>query len=155
MKTEQMCYTYSDVIVRKAVSCDLASIKKLADCETRSLGFTVISAIVEGIELGFVFVAEVQGEVVGFQQYYHRKRDLQTTLYRKTVAKKWRRQGIATKLVDAVVEEAKKLNREVIFLKCPIDNESNKFHLRYGFKKIRVDSGKRRKLNVYEYRLTA
>ena len=34
-------------------------------------------------------------------------------------------------------------------LKCPIDNESNKFYERIGFKKVGVVSGKKRELNVW------
>jgi ribosomal protein S18 acetylase RimI-like enzyme len=141
------------VIIRKATIDDLKSIKALADQEKIALGFTFSSVIQEGIEQGYIFVAEYSGEIVGFQQYYHRKRDAVTTLYRKTVAKDWRNKGIGKMLVDEVKEEARHNGKEILRLKCPIDNASNQFHMDYGFELIRVDPGKRRKLNVYEYKI--
>ncbi len=141
-------------IIRKATLQDLDQIKNLADSETETLGFIRRAAIIEGIELGYVFVAESNGKLIGFQQYYHRKRDLKTILYRKTVIREWRRKGVGKQLVDSVMDEAIKLGRESILLKCPIDNESNFFHQSYGFVLIGVEPGKRRKLNVYEFRIT-
>jgi len=141
------------ILIRKAIIDDLSAIKKLADLETETLGFTIQSAILEGIQMGYVFVAEIDGKIVGFQQYYHRKGDLQTTLYRKTVSKDFRSRGIGTKLVDAVVSEARELGREVLVLKCPVDNTSNEFHKHYGFVLVRIEPGKKRELNVYEYKI--
>jgi N-acetylglutamate synthase-like GNAT family acetyltransferase len=139
--------------IRKATRDDLNAIKELADSEIKTLGFTIRSAIEEGINLGYVFVAEADGQIIGFQQYYHRKKDLQTTLYRKMVSENFRHKGVARKLVDAVVKESKELGRSVLVLKCPFDNESNEFHKAYGFVLARVEPGKRRKLNVYEYQI--
>jgi hypothetical protein len=36
-----------------------------------------------------------------------------------------------------------------IELKCPLDNESNHFYQHIGFRKVRVDPGKKRQLNVW------
>ncbi len=141
------------IVIRKASEADLQAIKNLADREKYSLGFTRRSALEEGIRSGSIFVAEVDSQVIGFQQYYHRKSDLITTLYRKTVAHEWRNKGIGSLLVDAVVEEARQAGKELLRLKCPVDNPSNKFHQDYGFVLVRVDPGRRRKLNVYEYRI--
>ena len=134
-----MCYNSStNVIIRKANESDIDQIKDLADQEKNAIGFVNRSAIIDGINQGYVFVAQISNEIIGFQQYYHRKNDLQTTLYRKAVVTEWRFKGIGTRLVDAVVEEAKNLGREKLHLKCPVDNESNEFHKRYGFKLIRT-----------------
>jgi GNAT superfamily N-acetyltransferase len=148
-----MCYNREEFLIRKAVQDDLDQLKALADLEIETIGFTMLSVLQEGIGLGYMFVAEVSGRIVGFQQYYHRKRDRKTTLYRKVIAEPWRRKGIGSKLVNAVVDEARLLGREKLVLKCPEDNESNKFHQSYGFEIVGTEPGKRRRLNVYEYRL--
>jgi N-acetylglutamate synthase-like GNAT family acetyltransferase len=157
---EQMCYnkiqnpsSNPQILVRKATTKDLPQIKKLADAETKTLGFTQRGAILDGIQAGYVFVAVRENQIIGFQQYYHRKKDLQTTLYRKSVAKEWRYKGVGTMLVNAVVDEAKKLGREKLLLRCPVDNSSNEFHKKFGFVLVRTEPGNKRKLNVYEYRL--
>lgn len=141
------------VRIRKAKSEEADQIKNLADSETETIGFVPKAAIREGIDQGYVLVAVVEGEVVGFQQYYHRKRDRQTTLYRKVVSKTWRDKGIGTKLTRFVLNESKRLGRDKLVLKCPVDNPSNVFHKKFGFKLIRTEEGKKRRLNIYEYRL--
>jgi len=143
----------TDILIRKAVIEDLDQIKKLADAETETLGFVPRGAIRDGVEGGFVLVAVIKNKIIGFQQYYHRKKDLQTTLYRKTVAKEWRSKGIGTMLVQAVIEEARGLGKKRLLLKCPVDNSSNQFHQKFGFLLIGTEPGKKRKLNIYEYRI--
>jgi N-acetylglutamate synthase-like GNAT family acetyltransferase len=138
---------------RKAVETDLDTIKQIADSEKNSLGFITRATIVEAIRNGQVMVVTVNQIVVGFQHYYHRKRDLQTTLYHKAVLSDKRGQGLGIALVDAVVVEARSLGRKTLLLKCPIELPSNAFHEKYGFKKIGEEIGKRRKLNIWQYLL--
>lgn len=142
-----------DVVIRKAVQSDLGAIKAITDAERDAFGFITRATVREAIKQGHIVVATVDGEVVGFQHYYHRKRDLQTTLYHKAVAPKWRMQGIGTALVDAVANEARALERWRLLLKCPAELSSNKFHERYGFTLVGQESGKKRKLNIWEYLL--
>lgn len=151
---EYKCYNKDEkYYIRKAKKNDIEQIKEIADNETNALGFVNRKAFLEGIDNKTVFVACVGQEIIGFQQYYHRKRDQQTTLYRKAVKKEWRNQGVGTKLVDAVVKESRILGRKFLLLKCPIDNRSNIFHKKYGFQKIDTENGRRRKLNVYKFNL--
>jgi len=92
-------------------------------------------------------------EVVAFEHYYHRKSDLQTTLYHKAVLPEFRRRGIATRLVDAVVRESRELGRERLLLRCPVGIAANEFHKDYGFVLDHREPGKVRELNVWVFHL--
>jgi ribosomal protein S18 acetylase RimI-like enzyme len=133
---------------------DLPQIKKLAAQNSDALGFVLQPAIAKAIEEKRIVVAEANDKVVGFQEYYHRRRDGQTTLYHKCVAVDFRRCGIATALVDAVVHESKKIGRQFLLLKCPDGLSSNMFHKRYGFRLIGTEEGRRRRLNIWRYDLS-
>lgn len=141
------------VSTRKARESDLDAIKAIADSEKAAFGFITRATIRAAIAQGGMMVVTVDSDVVGFQHYYHRKRDLQTTLYHKAVMLKWRGQGLGTMLVDAVVEEARSLGRQSLRLKCPADLPSNGFHANYGFKLVGQERGKRRALNLWEFSL--
>jgi N-acetylglutamate synthase-like GNAT family acetyltransferase len=136
---------------RKAVSADLDQIKFIAEKEKKAFGFITRGTIKEAILLEQIMVIEDSQRIVGFQHYYHRKRDLQTTFYHKAILEEFRGKGLGKQLVDAVVDEAKKLGRLRIILKCPIDLPSKAFHEAYGFVKVRVEDGRKRKLNVWQF----
>lgn len=137
------------LIIEKAKPIDLTNIKRLATQNSHALGFVLRSALSLAIDEDRLLIAKLQGKTVGFQEYYHRKRDRQTTLYHKCVDAQFRRLGIGTALVDAVVKECMLKNREYILLKCPADLVSNSFHASYGFRRVRTEPGKRRMLNVW------
>jgi GNAT superfamily N-acetyltransferase len=138
------------IIVRKAVLAELPEIKRLAAANSDSLGFVLRPAIEEAIKEKRIVIAEINSELIGFQEYYHRKRDLQTTLYHKCVAPQFRRRGIGTALVDAVVDESSDMGREFLLLKCPEFLPSNLFHKSYGFTLAGVENGRRRRLNIWK-----
>jgi len=135
--------------IRKAKAEDLPSVKRLAAGDSYALGFVLRSALVQAIEEKRIVVAEAFGMLIGFQEYYHRKRDGQTTLYHKCVAPPFRRHGVGTALVNAVVKESRQMGRHFLLLKCPEDLPSNGFHKNYGFRFVGVERGRRRKLNVW------
>ena len=135
--------------VRKGRIEDIPKIKELAERERSSLGFLTKAVYKRAIEDEQIFVVLIDERVAGFQLYYHRKKDTQTTLYQKTVDKNFRHQGLARLLVDAVVQEAQEIGHKTILLKCPIDNESNEFHKKIGFVLARQEQGKKRKLNIW------
>ncbi len=141
------------ITTRKATESDVAAIKVIADAERDSLGFMTRLTILAAIREGCIMVIVVNGFVVGFQHYYHRKRDRQTTLYHKSILLKWRGLGLGKLLVDSVVQEARALGREKLVLKCPVDLPSNGFHQKYGFQLVGQEQGKKRKLNIWEYKL--
>lgn len=132
---------------------DLPLLKELAAQNSDALGFVLRSALAEAIQDSRIVVAEIDSRLVGFQEYYHRKRDGQTTLYHKCVASNFRRRGVGRALVDAVVSEAKTDGRQFLLLRCPEDLQSNDFHRSYGFRLVGTVQGRRRKLNVWRYDL--
>ena len=138
-----------NIIIRKAIDDDLDQIKNLADQERRSLGFITRATILQSIRQNETIVAEKDNCVIGFQMYHHRK-DQQTTLYKKTVDKEYRRLGVGRSLVDFVVSEAKEIRQTRVKLKCPEDNDSNNFHQAIGFKIIGIEEKPKRNLNIYE-----
>jgi ribosomal protein S18 acetylase RimI-like enzyme len=143
----------NSVETRKARASDLEDIKRIADAERDAFGFIRRAAIRQAICEGNIVVVTVDQQVVGFQHFYHRKRDLQTTLYHKAVLPAFRRHGLATRLVDAVVREAREMGRQKLRLKCPVGLPANRFHGDYGFILVDQEEGKKRKLNVWEYHL--
>lgn len=136
--------------VRKATLFDLDRIKFIADLERDTIGFMTKATYMKAIEMGNILVVIVDGLTVGFQSYYHRKKDLQTTLYQKAIIKEYRFEGLGKLLVDTVIEEAKSIGHQKLLLKCPVDLPSNLFHERIGFTLVRQELGKKRKLNVWE-----
>ncbi|HXG20703.1 MAG TPA: N-acetyltransferase [Methylomirabilota bacterium] len=139
--------------IRKARPEDLDQIKKLAARNSDALGFVLRPALEQAILEGRLVVAEMGNRILGFQEYYHRKRDRQTTLYHKCVAAEFRGHGIGKALVDAVVAEAQNMGRTHLLLKCPEDLPANEFHRRYGFKLVAKENGRRRRLNVWRLNL--
>lgn len=138
-----------NLIIRKAIDDDLEQIKTLADLERKSLGFITRATILQSIKQHETIVAEKDNCVIGFQMYHHRK-DRQTTLYKKTVNKRYRRLGVGRRLVDFVVSEAKEIQQTRVKLKCPEDNDSNNFHHAIGFTLIGIEEKPKRNLNIYE-----
>src|SRR5437762_2444932 len=59
----------------------LEGVKTLADANRHIFGFITRNAFYDALQLGALIVAAREDKVVGFLRYYHRKRDLQTTLY--------------------------------------------------------------------------
>jgi GNAT superfamily N-acetyltransferase len=141
------------VEIRKAVQSDIIRIKKLAEEERSTIGFLTRETYLDAIISGNIFVVTIDGFVIGFQFYYHRKRDLQTTLYQKTIDKKFRNNGYAKLLVDAVIQEARSIGHKILVLKCPEKLDSNEFHKKIGFVLIGQDLGRKQKLNIWEMKL--
>lgn len=140
-------------IIRKAKLDDLDDIKSIVDSEKSIFGFITRGTIKAAVISNNIFVAEYKGRIVGFQHYYHRKSDGQTTLYKKAVIEEFRNLGIGSSLVKAVIDEAKKIGKLKIKLKCPVGLAANTFHKKMGFHLKYREKGKKRELNVYEYDL--
>ncbi|HPZ55674.1 MAG TPA: GNAT family N-acetyltransferase [Bacillota bacterium] len=134
------------VDVRLAHSSDLEPVKRLADDNRDSIGFLPRAAFQESIKRGWLLVAKVDGEPVGFVRFRPRATDDVCTLYEICVSHSWRRRGIGTLLLDALKAHAQHHNKRWIRLKCPTDLEANRFYLQYGFRKIGCSEGKARPL---------
>lgn len=132
----------------------IAQIKRLADANRHIFGFVVKSAFYDAIENRTLIVARRGEEIVGFLRYYHRKRDLQTTLYDICVAKSERGKNIGQNMMALLIEDCFYLKRAAILLKCPSHLEANAFYEKNGFCCIDSLPGKRQKLNVWCLDLT-
>ena len=141
-----------DWTIRKAELADLDDIKHIADSYKQELGFILRPVLARSINLGGLFVA-VNGEgIVGFIQYHHR-RDAQTTLHNIVVESNYRKSGIGHKLIEFLEAESSLREQTMIQLKCPEDLESNAFYEHIGYKKVTVERGKTRRLNIWRKNL--
>lgn len=136
------------VRVRKAQAEDLDAVKALADANRSCLGFVLRPALADGIEAGWLLVAERGGRVIGFVHYRHRK-DAVTTVYQICVGEEYRRQGIGRMLMTNLLGESLSLGQACVRLKAPADLEANRFYKAIGFRLVRTDPG-RRPINVWE-----
>jgi len=113
-------------------------------------------------ELGFVNskaleAAELRGELelidgVGFCHFHHRL-DTTTTIYEIAVLRQRQREGWGRLLFYRVLASAIEHKKSKIVVKCPVHLESNGFYQSLGFKLIKVDPGRKRRLNIYEYNI--
>lgn len=109
-------------------------------------------------ELGFVNSAQVRekttyhvkkdGEVVGAVICNHCVRKPQTTIYDVAVYEDRRGNGYGRQLVEKVWSNSP---HDKIVAKCPIDLPANHFYRESGWQLVNVESGKNRKLSVWEY----
>lgn len=136
------------VPIRKATSSDLEMVKRLADQNKEDLGFVLRPALEKSISDNELFVSERNGIVTGFVHYHHR-RDQQTTLYHIAVCKTFRRMGAGIALVNALRDEAMRLEMTHILLKCPNSAPANLFYPEVGFSLSHTEEGKKRPLNVW------
>ena len=139
--------------LRQAKINDKDYIRNIAWQYKAEIGFVNPSSIQDAINRNNLVVAELNGKIIGYQLYRHLKRKPQTTLYNKVVLPDFRRQGIATTLVDYVVSEAIEKGNKFVIVKCVKGLDSNAFHINYGFKLLTVEKGKLRQVNVYKLKL--
>lgn len=76
----------------------------------------------------------------------HCKTKPQTTIY--DIASIDKREGYGTRLFHRIKKDSPHDN---IVAKCPVDLDANEFYKSLGFKKVRVEEGKNRELNVWKY----
>jgi GNAT superfamily N-acetyltransferase len=112
-------------------------------------------------ELGFVNQAQCEekdlvverrgGEVVGALLGNHCVRKPQSTVYELAVLPEYRRDGVATRLVERFATGSP---HEQLVAKCPVDLPANDFYAATGWSLVGRETGKERPLNVWEYDLT-
>jgi N-acetylglutamate synthase-like GNAT family acetyltransferase len=139
--------------LKKALLTDIDGIKKVVDTLKHELGFVTRPALIESIYRREVYIAVMDGEIVGIIHYRHRK-DGQTTLYHLGVAKSQRYLGIGRRLVAAMQRDAKRIGQSSLLLKCPVDLPASQFYQALGFELLAVEDGKTRKLQVWRKMLT-
>lgn len=126
--------------IKEAELEDISQIKVIADKNANEIGFVLKPALEEQCKKKTLIVAKKNNEVLGFCNYNKRKDGI-NIIYEICTDYKYR----GNKIAKMMLEKLKK----PIQLKCPIDNESNKFYEHCNFKLIDVEEGKKRKLNVW------
>lgn len=122
------------------------NLKNIADKNTKDIGFVVRSSLenaYDNDELEYILD-------IGFINFHHRK-DEQTTIYEIVISEEHRLKGWGRLLFNKVLLSSIENNKTKIILKCPINSKANEFYKKLNFKKINVEQGKKRKLNVWEY----
>jgi len=99
-------------------------------------------------EEGDLITLERDGKVVSAALANHCVRKPQTTLYELAVLPEYRREGLATELVDRLAAESP---HDKIIAKCPEELPANEFYSTNGWEKIDREEGKNRALNVWRY----
>lgn len=122
---------------RLAKISDIDTIKQVAAKHTRELGFILRPALVEAVRREELLFDDATGSFC----HYHTRRDGVSVIYEICVPEQFRGGGIAREFLYMMPLP--------IQLKCPVDNESNKFYKHVGFNLVAVEDGKKRKLNVW------
>lgn len=136
-------------VIRLAEDKDIITIKEIADANRSSLGFILEATIEKQVQNKELMVYEHNGEVVGFISF-HNRLDGWTTVYELCIEKSQRGKGFGKKLMEVIEEQAYKGGRVGIRLKCPVDLPANDFYAHIGFKKVNIEKGKKRLLNIWE-----
>ena len=120
--------------------------KLLLDDHRAVFGFVPRIAVESSRNTRELLLAWRHGEVVGFVRFHRLKRIPQTTIYEILVHPDYRKRGIGRRLIEKMIQ------KNPVRLKCPVDSEFNLFYEHLGFQLIDREPGKRRELNVWEYR---
>lgn len=127
--------------IRLATNEDIDLISKIANKNSKELGFVMKVALRESVLRESLIVCEYYDEVVGFCHFRKRKDGI-TIIYELCIKKEFRGKGLGKMLIDFLPTP--------IILKCPIDNLSNKFYEHNNFILLRTEKGKKRELNVWK-----
>lgn len=141
-----------EISVRQATRREVNSIKKLADSHKMEIGFLIRPAVETSIKSGCLYVARSSGRLLGFVRFHHRL-DLVTKIYEICVDPTFRRSKVGWHLLNAVKECSRQSGQQAIVLKCPVDLPANGFYEDCGFADMGAESGKKRKLRVWQYEL--
>lgn len=133
------------MMIRYATPLDMDAINAIARMYPHELAFVRRVSIQRAIDALEAFVAEVEGEVVGFV-LWHARRDGWQTVYDLAVHPDHTGAGIGRALLYAVPAPVR--------LRCPVDNAAaNRFYAGAGLVLAEVVPGKNRALNVWELRV--
>jgi GNAT superfamily N-acetyltransferase len=104
------------------------------------VGFVRKITIRESIEKGTLIGAFLD-KLVGVCNFNKRKKDNTLVIYEIAVDEDYRGKGIARQMIMSLLQLSDR-----IFLKCPVDIDSNYFYQKMGFKLAGVEKGSKRKL---------
>lgn len=131
-------------LIRYATLNDIPAVQVIARQHSKMLGFVRKSSLERAVGKRELFVAESDGQIVGFVNW-HARRDGWSTIYEIAVSKANQGQGVGRMLLYSVPCP--------IRLKCTQDNPANQFYVNAGMVLAQTEQGRKRALNVYEMRI--
>lgn len=138
---ESFLNSENGVIYRLGNEDDLRPIKKITNQLRDTLPFVMNVALKEAISKDELYVAEMDGIVVGFI-HFHKRKDGINTIHEIGVSKDYQSKGIGGKLFDLVPIPRR--------LKTTEDNKiANMFYGKKGMEMIGKEQGKKRILNTW------
>lgn len=138
---DNIYFSEGDLVIRTGVEEDIEEISEIAKKSSKEIGFVMKTVLKDSCKTQTLLTALHKNNVVGFCNFNIRNKDNVCVIYEICVHKNFRGLGIAKKIIEILPKP--------ILLKCPIDNESNNFYKKIGFKKIDIEEGKKRPLNVW------
>ncbi len=154
-------YHHQSITIRWARPEDVDGAKNLADQMRMMIGFVNRAVLQEAQQRGWLLVAVQHtadtgvhsGQVIGFVNFRIRQ-DRICTLYEIAVASDHQHQRVGTRLFRALIRRAHEERCTHVQLKCPSDLAANDFYEKVGCRRVGVEEGKRRSLNIWHYPLT-
>lgn len=129
---------------RLGVESDVVPVCRLADKFESELGWVRKNSILEAVEKRELIVCYKEEEIVGFC-YFHKRRDSWVTVYSIVTKKEFQRFGIGRELFN--------MTPRPIRLKVTTDNhKANSFYEKFEGEIVRVEVGRNRELNVWEFK---
>ncbi len=110
---------------------------------TNDLGFIIKNSISDRIKRKESIYIEKDGEIVAICNFNKRK-DKVVVLYEIVTREDVRGKGYGKKLINYIINIYGR-----IILKCPVNNSSNFFYEKLGGKILKIEEGKKRKLNLW------
>ncbi len=146
------------ITVRLARKEDIDDAKRIADQHRLELGFVSIAVLRAAQSKRWLLVAAEWEDkrkcdvVVGFANFRIRQ-DRNATLYEIAVADTHRCTGVGTRLLSELIRRVHLAGGQYVRLKCPQDLSANQFYQKRGFRYIETEQGKKRRLQVWSYRI--
>jgi len=110
---------------------------------SEEVGYVMKPALREAVKKGCLIGAFLD-KLVGVCNFNVRKKDKTLVIYEIAVDEDYRGRGIAREMITSLLQICDRIT-----LKCPVDNDSNYFYKKIGFKLIGVEKGRKRKLFIW------
>ena len=108
------------------------------------VGYVMKPSIREAVFQGNI-IGAFEDKLIGVCKFNVRKKDKTLVIYEIAVDEAYRGKGIAREMIMTLLQICDR-----IMLKCPVDNESNYFYKKIGFKLKGVEKGRKRKLFIWD-----
>lgn len=126
-------------LVRPDDASTLDAVKAIADRHRDELGFHTRQAYIDSASQGELIAAISGKSVAGFVRF-HKRRDYGATIYEIATDPSRRRRGVAKRLVEATVDEVRRLGARTLRLSCPAELAANEFYPVVGFSRASTRS---------------